>query len=95
MQVPAPHDQGTGAASPADIEHSIVDWLRDELDDPEITGSDNFLDIGGHSLTFSKLNKVLSDSYGAILDRRTTYEEPLSVAAAKAQSIENAQPTSR
>jgi hypothetical protein len=89
MQVPVAGDEGTGAASPVDIERALVEWLRVELDDQEIVGSDNFLDIGGHSLTFSKLNQYLSGSFGTALDMKTTYAEPLSVAVAKMQSIEN------
>ncbi len=87
MQVPATNDKTAHVAGPADIEHSLVEWLRGELDDPEITGSDNFLDIGGHSLTFSKLNKFLGDSFGAVLDMKTTYEEPLNVAVTKIQPV--------
>ena len=84
MQIPAT----AGEDDHAGLEHSLVEWLRRELDDPEITGSDNFLDIGGHSLTFSRLNNFLSDSFGAVLDMKTTYEEPLSVAATRIQPAE-------
>jgi hypothetical protein len=96
MQVPATNDEAAGAVGAvgaADIEHSVVEWLRSELEDPEITGSDNFLDIGGHSLTFSRLNKFLGDSHGAALDMKTTYEETLDVAVAKIQLTESAAPT--
>lgn len=64
------------------IEQSVVEWLRAELDDPEITGSDNFLDVGGHSLVFSRLNKFLSDSFGVVLDQKTTYSDQLGAAVA-------------
>jgi len=43
------------------VEQSAVEWLRAELDDPEISGTDNFLDVGGHSLIFSRLNKFLTE----------------------------------
>lgn len=95
MQMPGTNDAGNRTPDPADIERSVVEWLRDELDDPEITGAENFLDVGGHSVTFSKLNQFLGDSFGAVLDMRTTYEEPLSVAVTKTQPVESATPTTR
>nr|UDM84223.1 acyl carrier protein [Streptomyces sp.] len=95
MQVPGTDDEGMRAADPADVGRSVVEWLRGELEDPEITGSDNFLDIGGHSLTFAKLNQYLSDSFGAVLDMKTTYAEPLDVAVTKIQPVESATPTTR
>ncbi|HEY0640799.1 MAG TPA: hypothetical protein VGD67_24470 [Pseudonocardiaceae bacterium] len=75
------------------VEKSVVEWLRTELDDAEITGSDNFLDVGGHSLVFSKLNEFLHGSFGVVLDQRTTYGEPLGVAVAAARPID--EPTTR
>jgi hypothetical protein len=96
MHVPATNDQVAGAAAePADIEHSVVEWLRGELGDPEITGSDNFLDIGGHSLAFSRLNRFLGDSHGVVLDMKTTYGETLNVAVTKMQPVDDATPTNR
>jgi Phosphopantetheine attachment site len=82
MQVSATNGEAAHTARHADVEQAIVGWLRTELDDPEITGSDNFLDVGGHSLTFSKMNKILGDSFGVALDQKTTYEETLSAAVA-------------
>lgn len=76
-----------------DVEQSAVEWLRTELDDPEITGSDNFLDIGGHSLIFSRLNKFLGETFGVILDQKTTYSEELSAAVGAALPIDGAEPT--
>jgi acyl carrier protein len=70
------------------VEISVVDWLRTELDDPEITAADNFLDIGGHSLTFARLNAHLAEAFGLNLDMRVAYEEPLSIAVGRAQPAE-------
>lgn len=67
------------------IEQSVVQWLRSELDDPEISGSDNFLDVGGHSLVFSRLNKFLTESFEVALDQKTTYSDSLRVAVAAAE----------
>lgn len=69
------------------IEQSVVAWLRTELDDPEIGPGDNFLDVGGHSLVFSRLNKFLADSFGVTLDQKVAYSDPLSVAVAAAGPI--------
>jgi hypothetical protein len=75
-------DVVVGEATGKEVEQAVIEWLRTELDDPEITGSDNFLDIGGHSLTFLRLNKFLGAGYGVALDQRTTYHEELGVAVA-------------
>jgi hypothetical protein len=66
-----------------DIERAAVEWLRAELNDPAIVSSDNFLDIGGHSLTFSKLNVFLTDTFRVALDMKTTYEHSISRAVAE------------
>ncbi|MEU9205628.1 acyl carrier protein [Streptomyces sp. NPDC048332] len=83
MQVSPASGEELTATGGTDIERSVVEWLRTELDDQEITASDNFLDIGGHSLTFARLNKYLGDTFGVVLDNRTAYSESLGVAAAK------------
>ncbi|HVQ96742.1 MAG TPA: hypothetical protein VMU51_37345, partial [Mycobacteriales bacterium] len=57
--------------------------------------SENFLDVGGHSLTFSKLNKFLGESFGVVLDQKSAYGDQLSVAVAAMQPIGPAEPTSR
>lgn len=72
----------------ANIEKSVIEWLRTELDDPDIVGSDNFLDVGGHSLTFSKLNIFLEDSFGIGLDMQITYDYSISRAVAEMQPSE-------
>ena len=82
MSQPTTNTITTRSTEPGDVESAVVEWLRVELDDAEITGSENFLDIGGHSLTFAKLNTFLGDSFGFVLDSRTTYEESISKAVA-------------
>jgi hypothetical protein len=74
-------------ATTAGVQQSVVEWLRSELDDLEINESDNFLDVGGHSLIFSRLNKFLGDSFGLVLDQKTTYSDPLSVAVAACRRV--------
>ncbi|GGV05994.1 hypothetical protein GCM10010245_12380 [Streptomyces spectabilis] len=95
MQGSATNEKEARAVSAADVEQAAVTWLRTELDDPEISGSDNFLDIGGHSLTFSKLNAFLGDSFGIVLDMKTTYDGTLAAALTAAQPIDNTAPTSK
>lgn len=63
----------------------VVNWLRKELKDPDIEVSDNFLDIGGHSLTFTKLNRFLNESHGVDLDIVEIYDKSLAEAAAGAR----------
>jgi hypothetical protein len=75
----------SGQADVKQVERSMIEWLRTELDDPEIIGIDNFLDVGGHSLVFSRLNKFLADSFEVVLDQKMTYSDSLSVAVAAAR----------
>ncbi|MGW2089154.1 acyl carrier protein [Streptomyces sp. NPDC001880] len=79
------HDDTARSPDNTVVEQSVIDWLRTELEDPEIIASDNFLDVGGHSLTFARLNLFLAESFGVSLDMKVAYDEPLSVAVAKAQ----------
>lgn len=74
--------------NPTMVESDAVTWLRTELEDPEISGDDNFLDVGGHSLTFAKLNAYLGDAHGVALDMKTTYDESLAVALAEVQPLQ-------
>ena len=92
MLFSATREEGRTRSGPAGIETSAVAWLRAELDEPEITAGDNFLDVGGHSQTFSRLNKLLGESRGVTLDRRTTCEESLGSAVAKARPVEPSEP---
>ena len=87
--------QVSTASGRTDVEQSVVDWLRTELDDPEIAATDNFLDVGGHSLIFSRLNKFLGDSFGTVLDQKTTYAEPIGVAVTAMRPVGNEEPATR
>lgn len=71
----------SGRQHEPDLTVLVVEWLRAELDDPEITAADNFLDVGAHSLTFTKLNRYLAESRGVALDMRLTYDHTLEAAA--------------
>jgi acyl carrier protein len=77
--------RGTTANDRPDLEKSVVEWLRTELADPEVTAADNFLDIGGHSFMFANLNAFLSKSFGLVLDQKVTYSEELGTAVAAMQ----------
>ncbi|MGW2710623.1 phosphopantetheine-binding protein [Streptomyces sp. NPDC001356] len=85
----SPYDDAARSLDTGDLERSTVDWLRAALEDPEITASDNFLDIGGHSLAFARLNKFLADSFAVNLDMKVAYDEPLSTAVAKAEPVKS------
>ncbi len=71
----------------------VLHWLREELTDPDIVASDNFLDIGGHSLTFARLNKVLGDEFGVTVDRKITYDDSLDAAVANRTPVDVADPS--
>lgn len=73
----------------------VVDWLRTELDDPDVTAADNFLDVGGHSLTFAKLNRFLRETHGILLDQKVTYAEEIGTAVAAARPAPDAESVTR
>ncbi|MFI7388696.1 phosphopantetheine-binding protein [Streptomyces sp. NPDC049813] len=83
------NDDAARPLSVAELERATVDWLRTELEDADISASDNFLDVGGHSLAFARLNKFLADSFAVNLDMKVAYDEPLSTAVAKAQPVQS------
>lgn len=85
----------SGRTDVEQVERSVVEWLRAELDDPEITAAENFLDVGGHSLIFARLNKYLGESFGTVLDQQTTYADPLSVAVAAMRPAAGHEPGNR
>lgn len=93
MSSSAMTEKKTHPNTPEQVEAAVVEWLRSELNDREITAAENFLDIGGHSLTFSKLNIFLGDSFGVELDPKITYAESLSTAVAGMRPVP--EPTSR
>jgi hypothetical protein len=74
MQPQIVSEEADPAPRVGDIVQSAIEWLRVELDDPAIVDSDNFLDIGGHSLAFSKLNKFLAENFQVVLDMGMAYE---------------------
>lgn len=80
-------DDAARSFDAAAVEQSALEWLRTELEDPEIVGSDNFLDIGGHSLAFAKLNKYLEQTFSLNLIMKVAYSESISAAVAKAQPV--------
>lgn len=71
----------------ADLESQVIAWLRQELDDDSITGEDNFLDVGGHSMLAAELNGWLGDQRGVQLDIRRLFEDSLAKAVAEAQPV--------
>lgn len=75
------------AYSATEIESAVIAWLRESLEDPEIKGCDNFLDVGGHSLTFTKLNAYLREHFGLSLDVQAMYEKTISDSCADATAI--------
>lgn len=46
-------------------QHNIfLDWVRETLDDPDISGNDNFLDAGGNSLLAVELLSRFENKFG-------------------------------
>jgi hypothetical protein len=46
----------------------VVAWLGRALDDSDITGNDNFLEVGGHSMMAIELNTWLAARFSASVD---------------------------
>lgn len=68
----------------AEITDALTAWLRNALDDPEITPEDNFLDVGGNSRISMKARHEIQVQFGASLDPVDLFQ--LSIA----QAVENA-----
>lgn len=72
------------------VTQTVVKWVAEVLEDPNVRAEDNFLDLGGHSMLALELNKRASDDYGTEFDMRTLFEGTLrETAAALVSSKDN------
>jgi hypothetical protein len=60
-----------------------VAWAREILDEPEVLGSDNFFDLGGHSMLAVELSARAEARFGQAYDFQVLFDESLSSAAAE------------
>jgi aryl carrier-like protein len=75
----------TTAPQTADIvTDEVVAWLQEKLEDKEITGTDNFLEVGGHSMLAIELNASLVERHGTDLDLAQLFKNPIQEAVAQA-----------
>ncbi|GLW06929.1 hypothetical protein Misp01_20590 [Microtetraspora sp. NBRC 13810] len=73
-------------AAPAvdDIEREFVSWVRDAVEDADVSGADNFLDAGGNSMTAMRLRAMLIAKHGVALDLAELFRRPMREALAGA-----------
>jgi hypothetical protein len=69
-------------ATATEVEAQVLAWLRRELSDEEISATDNFLDVGGHSALAIELNTWLREKYGAAADLADLFRGPIGPAVA-------------
>jgi acyl carrier protein len=69
-----------------EITDALTAWLRNALDDPEITPEDNFLDVGGNSRISMKARHELQVQFGASLDPVDLFRLSIAQAVEKAIS---------
>jgi hypothetical protein len=65
---------------------AAVAWLRTTLDDAEITGDDNFLDVGGHSMIAINFNAWLTEEFGVTTDLAQLFQKTIREAVASAHA---------
>jgi Phosphopantetheine attachment site len=68
--------------SAAEITTRTVSWVADILDEPQAKASDNFLDLGGHSMLALQLSRRAEENFGLGYDMRVLFEESLAATAA-------------
>jgi acyl carrier protein len=65
--------------------HEVAEALCEQaaslLAEPDIAVSDNFLDVGGHSLMALDLSKEMEQRFGVPLDIRVLFEESFETVA--------------
>ena len=69
------------------VTNDMVTWLRNVIQDDDITGDDKFLEAGGHSMMATQLSTWLADKHGVEIDIavlfQSTIEQTAEVALAK------------
>ncbi|MGW7362018.1 acyl carrier protein [Streptomyces sp. NPDC054841] len=70
----------------SELTETILSRLREQLGDRWITGEDNFLDVGGHSMMAIELKAWLADRHGVSIGLPELFRGTLSDAAAAAFS---------
>lgn len=73
------------------VTQTVVKWVAEVLEDPNVRAEDNFLDLGGHSMLALELNKNASDEFGTEFDMRILFEGTLREAAADLVSAKDNQ----
>ncbi|WP_030433860.1 phosphopantetheine-binding protein [Allokutzneria albata] len=71
----------------AEVESEFVSWIRHEVDDPEVTASDNFLKAGGNSMISMRLRARLLAEHNIAVDPATLFRESIRDALVKAAAV--------
>lgn len=66
----------------AEVEDLTLQWVRELLDEPDVTAEDNFLDLGGHSVLAVRLTRRAKERFGSDYDLMVLFEQDLATAAA-------------
>ncbi|MGV9314516.1 phosphopantetheine-binding protein [Streptomyces sp. NPDC003691] len=60
-----------------ELQKLLVDWVGEFLEAPDASLTDNFLDLGGHSLIAMNINARVQQHFGHELDVQTLFEESI------------------
>ena len=71
-------------ADAARITQAALAWVREALEDGDITAEDNFLAVGGHSMMAIQLRSWLAETYGLDLDLPGLFQRSLGGAVSAA-----------
>ncbi|MER6268147.1 acyl carrier protein [Streptomyces sp900105755] len=68
-----------------EVRQRILDWIGEELGDHHITGADNFLELGGHSMMAIELKARIAREYGLSISLADLFQRSISVVVARAE----------
>jgi hypothetical protein len=71
-------------ADAAQVTDAALGWLREALEDGDLTVEDNFLAAGGHSMMAIQMRAWLAETYGLLLDLPSLFQQSLGDAVSAA-----------
>ncbi|WP_381790233.1 phosphopantetheine-binding protein [Streptomyces niveus] len=75
-------EEHTGVKAGDHVRKQIVAWAAELLEEPQASETDNFFDLGGHSVLALTLIGQVKERYGVEVDIRALFEQNLGEMAA-------------
>ncbi|MER5197926.1 acyl carrier protein [Streptomyces sp. NPDC002755] len=73
------------ASSRDEVRQWILDRIGEELGDHRITGADNFLELGGHSMMAIELKTRIAREHGLSISLADLFQRSISATVARAE----------